>query len=384
MFRRTKPRATASQNRIRRRIDNDDDDEEDASPATIVKRKPSMSSKKRTVVRKTAPFATDSQVMSTAEQPEPADSFQASATTYGQDVLAQLRAEQHQRQPTPATSGASKPASSFVISTAFLTSEDPLMTKDFIPVQEESNNNPILTGDDALQASQGSSMFSLDDNEEERVLMMKSNNTDDSPENMEWEAQVARRGIRSNNSTQPSPYQYAYSSSNQDPVIYRSLQEQQQVVQKAIQQLQQQNQNNRTAERRQEQVKQVEEELQQYQRDLHLAGTAHEYFQQLRHRLAQWVGALRDLQVKLLPLQDALFQVQARVASNPEWVEWQDCVCVALHQANCLERVVGRQPLLGMPGSLPENVVDEFGRHVPSQQFLQQLEQLRKWKARHH
>jgi hypothetical protein len=96
-------------------------------------------------------------------------------------------------------------------------------------------------------------------------------------------------------------------------------------------------------------------------------------YQVLREDLTSWVGALRELRGKIMPLQEALHKVE-RIGGN-WWTEWQDDVVSILCKAGILYHVVGRQPL---DEEVPIiMVVDEFGRDVKSQYALQREKRVR-------
>ena len=108
----------------------------------------------------------------------------------------------------------------------------------------------------------------------------------------------------------------------------------------------------------------AEEEVQKYQSALHDAGEALEYYQEIRHSLTDYVGALRDLQHRLQPLQDALRQT---VLGDDRWKDWECDAISVIKNAGFLIEVVGRQP----PAELEaEIVVDEFGRNMKAQHVM--------------
>jgi hypothetical protein len=124
-------------------------------------------------------------------------------------------------------------------------------------------------------------------------------------------------------------------------------------------------------------VTQTQEELTRQETERKEAGSALEYYQALRQDLASWVGALRELRGKVVPLQEALHKVE-RIGGT-RWTEWQDDVVSILREAGVLDRVVGRQPL---DEQVPlTTVVDEFGRDVKSQYALQREKRVRQRRA---
>ena len=129
--------------------------------------------------------------------------------------------------------------------------------------------------------------------------------------------------------------------------------------------------------RRKVELNQVQEELTRQEAELEQAGTSLEYYQMLREELASWVGALRELKTKVVPLQEALHKVE-RLGGN-RWSNWQDDVVSILREANLLDRVIGRQPV--QEDSQVTTVVDEFGRDVKSQFVLQRDKRVRQRRA---
>jgi len=97
-------------------------------------------------------------------------------------------------------------------------------------------------------------------------------------------------------------------------------------------------------------------------------GKACEYYQCLRNDIANWVGALRDLQSKVKPVFEALLQLVLDTYGTAE-EEWKRCpedVFSVLHQMNAIDQVVGYQPHTPTLDFMTVTV-DEFGRDVKSQ-----------------
>jgi hypothetical protein len=120
--------------------------------------------------------------------------------------------------------------------------------------------------------------------------------------------------------------------------------------------------------RREADLAQSESDLKRHKQALQEAGDACNDYQGLRHDLAMWVGALRDLEQKVEPIFESLTKmISSQYASaQQEWTDLQEDVVSVLLEANVLETVVGRQPRLPSVGETA-STVDEFGRDVQSQ-----------------
>jgi hypothetical protein len=137
----------------------------------------------------------------------------------------------------------------------------------------------------------------------------------------------------------------------------------QQQLQLTLQQLQAQQQDS-TIQRRTYEVQQTQEELAQQTQDMERAGSALEFYQELRSNLTTWVGALRELRQKVRPLVYAVHELEAHIANLTTWRTWEDDMLFVLARAGMLEHVLGRQPTMDPPMA---PTVDEFGRDVHSQ-----------------
>jgi hypothetical protein len=129
---------------------------------------------------------------------------------------------------------------------------------------------------------------------------------------------------------------------------------------------------------REAEVLQTKSELHRQEGDLdQSAGRALEYYtyQGLRETLASWVGALRELNGKDVPIQEALHELESEVAASERWRDWEIDTISVLHQAGQLDQVLGRQP----PSTIFDKImtVDEFGRDIKSQHAMQREKRFR-------
>jgi len=234
----------------------------------------------------------------------------------------------------------------------------------FIPLSSKQEH-VILTGDEALEYETIQQSAPLHTTTEDMVL-----DAEQAEESSAWEAQVASRaGIRT--TTRPRMPTTETSSIS-------SLTKLRDQVKSALTQLEHQTEDVQNASARREvEVTQVREELTRQEAELEQAGSALEYYQVLREQLASWVGALRELRTKVMPLQEALHKVE-RLGGN-RWTDWQDDVVSILHEANLLDRVLGRQP--SQEDTQVTTVVDEFGRDVKSQYVLQRDKRVKQRRA---
>lgn len=230
----------------------------------------------------------------------------------------------------------------------------------FIPLHD-SYGEPItiLSGDDADAFLRGER--EQQEQGGEQPLGVKSKNADklQKPESTctsivdddssDWEAQLTKRAGISTASKQTT----------------KSLVDLRNHLSQAMIQLQTQDEDLKQAyNRRLVEVTFAEEQAQKYQSALHEAGEALEYYQELRLSLTDFVGALRDLQKRLQPLQEAL---RKTAVGGDRWRDWERDAIAVLCKAGLLIQVVGQQ----LPPELePETVVDEFGRNVKTQDVM--------------
>jgi hypothetical protein len=403
MFRRPiKPKSSTSQNAFRLRPDPDDDNDDGDRIVRRADKAKKQTKAKRTVVVKSSiarlsdvaedtaagdAIAEGSSVHRQSSKQHRTEAFELerevetnesantnsskSTSMYGSDALAQLKAAQrYQKQPvkesTPSLLEKKK---------EYEYGNDPNVASKAEPA--------ILAGDEALQfmrqqeqSPQSLRFISMMDDDSIKDFYSDQQHhpaipdPQDDAEASEWEAQVAgRAGLMGREAGQNTP---SMASPTRDSMARRhdfSLDQVQEQIGTVISRLQtQQMEAVRTQDRRLAQVSQIQEELQRYENDLISAGQAHEFFQQVRHRLTNWAGALRDLAAKIIPLADAFFDLQAEVAALNRWNDWEDDIASVLHENGCLQRVLGRQPAPSVvDGSQTSMVVDEFGRSAQSQ-----------------
>jgi prefoldin subunit 5 len=298
-----------------------------------------------------------------AEKEVEADTERAAAPAenafYGQDALNKLKAEQRYKkreeqvadvEGPPDTTNGRAPSSAL---------------PSYIPL---SGSHVILTGDEAMEYETQPESAPLHTTTEDTVL-----DAHEAEEYAAWEAQVASRaGVHT---TSKPTQQSEIGTSKSSTANLTKLREQ---VTSTISQLKLQTDDIQHAcARRQVEVTQSQEELTRQETELQQAGTALEYYQALRQDLASWVGALRELRSKVMPLQETLHKVE-RIGGN-RWTEWQDDIVSILREAGVLDRVLGRQPL---DEQVPVTTgVDEFGRDVKSQYALQREKRVRQRRA---
>lgn len=355
MFRRpTKPRRYATQDRVRRRSNDDGDDDDDdiePIPLSVVRQSQTTGNKptksKRTVVRTNEVMLShDDEQDGTSDHANakqkkrrknasPAGvslrdtgigSAQVENSMYGRDAMAQLKAEQNYQKKT----------------------------QQQVAGDTFQNELDLITGDE--MSPEQSAIYSLDPQEFHGHESGQSSPTTLPPYPLPTMQDPAFTSTASAITPQNT-----------------SLAELRQQVDRALGRLQEQQADvMRRQERRRHQVGQIEEELQRYEHDLHISGQAHEYFQNLRYRLASWVGALRDLNTQVIPLQKALYELEAQVSAVNRWKEWEDDIASVLNEHGYLECVLGRQPAANvMVITSGSQVVDEFGRNVQSQYAMQ-------------
>jgi hypothetical protein len=179
------------------------------------------------------------------------------------------------------------------------------------------------------------------------------------PEETEmWNEQIERRaGIKVSTSNQTKPSLSKLMSLDE---LSRNMKSAIQVI-KAQQEELQNTINRRKADREHALV-----DKQAQQRTVAESGEACEYFQKLRHNLTLWVGALRDVQQKLDPIQQAFQEMLEAQCDdvNHEFQSLQDDCIAVLEESGLLKQVFGRQPKTPINSGAS---IDEFGRDVRSQ-----------------
>jgi hypothetical protein len=242
--------------------------------------------------------------------------------------------------------------------------EPPIITnkeeESFIPLHD-SYEEPIsiLTGDEVdaflsgeleQQQKGGEALLGVKSKLSDKLVKPEATYTsivdDDSSD---WEVQVTKRAGISTASKRTT----------------KSLEDLRNHLSQAMTQLQTQDEDLKHAyNRRQVELTFAEEQAQKYQSALHEAGEALEYYQEVRLLLTNFAGALRDLQKRLQPLQEAL---RKTAVGGDRWTDWERDALVVLRNADLLIQVVGRQPPLELEA---ETVVDEFGRNVKTQDVM--------------
>lgn len=214
----------------------------------------------------------------------------------------------------------------------------------FIPLNGSHASQPdILAGDDA-------EAYLVEERGVKPTLASNSIADDDDPDvSSNWEAQIMKRvGL-----------------TPQETKRTKSLDDLRGQISDTLSQLKETDDDLQQAyNRRRVEVTFAEEEVQKYQSALHDAGEALEYYQEIRHSLTDYVGALRDLQQRLQPLQDALRQTALR---DERWKDWECDAVSVIKKAGYLIEVVGRQPPAEVEAEI---VVDEFGRNMKAQHVM--------------
>lgn len=280
-------------------------------------------------------------------------------SAYNAESLKQLRQQQQvsKKEPPP------QPASEIV--------DDLLGQEDFVPLR-------VVTGDEAMHYSEPiTTTGATDDAGPKQQQVAAELDDEDDPE---WQAQVARRaGIVS--APRPSTITTAATTAQSPASANLSMEELRKQVEDSIQQLRTKQQEfKQTLARRGAEVAQTRQEAQRQAQDVQEHGTAVEYYQHLQQRLVTWVGAARQLQEKVIPLQQALHQVEAELAAADRWKEWENDMIAVLYQYDRLDQVLGKQPdpVLYDPVSSLGTLVDEFGRDVKSQATVQREQRARR------
>lgn len=223
----------------------------------------------------------------------------------------------------------------------------------------------VLTGEEAMNMQMQQPTEVMGDIFLTKVHGIMVQELDDAVESSAWEAQIARRaGLQpSNEPSQPptSKLPSLNSLRHQLESTFENVQLQQQDLEHSIM-------------RRKADLAQTESELKRQQQSLHDAGKACTDYQILRHALAMWVGALRDMQQKVEPIQETLIEIilsQYKTAQK-EWINWQDDAISILQDAAKIDQILGRQPQLPTSNETATGT-DEFGRDIQSQ-YLRERE----------
>lgn len=140
-------------------------------------------------------------------------------------------------------------------------------------------------------------------------------------------------------------------------------------IQAAISQLEVIRQSQAQVERRlTEEVDQIQLELDRNLEDFHQTGKLLEYFQSLQQRIISWVGALRELQSRVVvSLQPTAWDLLGTIADWEGWIQRQDDAVAILQQYGHIYTILGRKPIASNfePEGIPDTY-DEFGRRLQS------------------
>jgi hypothetical protein len=346
-------------------VSRDDDEDLDEQDAPVVVR-PVKKAKKRTIVRsfevdeteemekkkrkrKGPGFGGSLQVPNDENEEEASIEVTEAASIYDKGAIDKLRAEQKYRKmeevPDDENDQRKDPITDKIVPSA-----QPLPA--FIPLTDSRGKTMILTGDEALKYDED---YEDDDDGTSRNKVreeLKETMQEDTPQ--EWEDEITRRA---------GVHAFQKKSTAFETTSISKLKEQ---VQATLLHLRNQQEDLHQAfNRRQVEVNQTKEEFERQDAEVKSAGTALEYYQELRMELSSWVGALRDLKNKVSPLQDALRLVDKEFSDR--WVGLEDDTVNVLRENGLLSQVLGRQP--GIPQEAA-TVVDEFGRDMKPQHIM--------------
>jgi hypothetical protein len=267
------------------------------------------------------------------------------ASIYDKGAIDKLKAEQKYRQMEEEVPDDKNDQRKDPIIDKDVPSADPLPA--FIPLTDSRGETMILTGDEALNYDDDDATSPNKFREEIKETMKE-----DTPQ--EWEDEITRRA---------GVHAVQKKSTAFETTSIAKLKEQ---VQATLIHLQNQQEDLHQAfNRRQVEVNQTKEEFDRQDAEVKTAGTALEYYQELRMELSSWVGALRDLKKKVSPLQDALRLVDKEFSDR--WVGLEDDAINVLRENGLLSQVLGRQPPIPQEAA---TVVDEFGRDMKSQHIM--------------
>jgi hypothetical protein len=297
------------------------------------------------------------------------DQSTTASVSYGKDALSKLKSEQKFKARATEDEEKGVAVSAKVKDNGELGNSLPA----YIPLdgKEQPSDEPtILTGEEAMSFNQKGTSPSIAEDLEEDVEMTHPY-SNENEESSEWEAEVTRRaGIHqsagnSTSSTFSSPpprkVSIAHLRANISSTI-ALLQKQREDLERALH-------------LREAEALQTKLELQHQEGDLDQSGRALEYYQGLRETLASWVGALRELNGKVMPIQEALHELESEIAASDRWRDWENDTISVLHRAGQLDQVLGRQP----PSTIFDKIttVDEFGRDIKSQHAMHREKRFR-------
>ena len=242
---------------------------------------------------------------------------------------------------------------------------------DFIPLGQSQNEAFVLSGEQAfaLQDDVDKQEDGISSHFNKTVASVTADPTGDDKDGADWESRVAQRaGIvvpAAISENQSGPLS---SEEKHHPSV--SLYSIQQQIKSTVRDLRERT-DSLTQKRRHRLVdlELAQTELEDRHRsDLKEAGEAVEFYQVLQVQLADWVGAMRNLHDKLLPLCATLYDLESEWVAQAQWREYEDNVVQVLSRYQLLQQVEGRQPAFAANDSLVElPTIDEFGRDVKSQ-----------------
>jgi hypothetical protein len=391
MFRTTKKKPKPRTIRTSAEVDDDEEDTLSATPAKRILSKPNRTvvrslevegggkKKKRRTTGGLGFGGAPSSVKGEEEETGASETFIAkqtdldqSATTsvsYGKEALSKLKSEQKVKARTTEDEEKGAAVSVRAKYDGKLGNSSP----DYIPLdgKEQPSDEPkILTGEEAMSFNQKGTPPSIAEDLEEDIEMTDphSNEVEDSSD---WEAEVTRRaGIHQSAGNSKS------STFSSQPPRKVSIAHLRTNISSTLALLQKQREDlERALHLREAETLQTKLELQRQEGDLDQSGRALEYYQGLRETLASWIGALRELSGKVMPIQEALHELESEVAASDRWRDWENDTISVLHRAGQLDQVLGRQP----PSTIFDRImtVDEFGRDIKSQHAMHREKRFR-------
>lgn len=289
-------------------------------------------------------------------QPPDTKRFGDATPAYGKEALEALMAEQKIAKPKeldepilPETTIQNPPAA---VGTGMSSGSPEL---NFIPLHEVPEMTEHDNGNDYDYDRKETILMETEGGSSKPIIL-------EDPDDDNWEEQVAKRaGIQ----TAPkASYQPPIATTNTPTlnILRQNLQDTVQHLTIREEDL------GHAIMRREADLAQTQADRKRQQNSIEGAGKACGDYQKLRYELAMWVGALRDLDEKVTPIQKSLLDMislQIETAHR-EWVHWQDDVCATLREFHRIDRVLGRAPS-DLNAEETEAHLDEFGRDIGSQ-----------------
>jgi len=200
------------------------------------------------------------------------------------------------------------------------------------------------------------------------------NNNED---HRDWEEQVSKRaGISppprmTTNNNMTSRLSSSSSTPSGGTTVTPTLKVLYQTLQGTVQHLSEQEEGIKNGlMRRQADLAQTIADQRRHTESMKVSGKACDDYQKLRYHLTMWVGAIRDLDNKVRPIQTSLLEMvsQHLETVEKEWKHWHEDVVVTLDQSGFLDRVLGRRSMSEQLGvEITTTQQDEFGRDIGSQ-----------------